>query len=1252
MKAADLPSLTPLRQTFPELPYHARRKCLGSRAMSLNPRRRQDRRGIALVIVLGFLVLITGFIVAFFSSVTTNSKSSYHYAKNVQTQQLAQSAVSVAMSQIKDATTQGPNVTWVSQPGMIRTFDASGSPVNSYRLYSSSTMKLSGSVNPESEVGVVQRKEWTSYPAHMVDLNKPARDAAGKLVYPILDPRASDPAERIEGYEFDPSAMGDNFVTASSPAPMPVRWLYVLARGDIVTGKELNKTSATFDAASKDNPVVGRIAFWTDDESCKVNINTAAGDEWTPNSTGYGTAAGSYWDVPRTFSAFDKQALANFQPAQGEYQRYPGHPATTYLSAVFPTLTRDEIGSVASRVQRGGSLGGTALAGSKVTSDADRLYASIEELIFDSDRQNQPVTKERLERGRFFLTAHSRAPEVNLFNLPRIAIWPIHRTDSTDTRTAFDRLIAFCSSIKQQPYFFDRSNADSPADDYTGRNVILYQYLQRLTNENIPGFGGKFSTKYTTDRDQILTEILDYIRSTNLYDDTVAAGKQFTNARTGQTSVNPGHGQVTPLRIGTTQGFGRFYTISEAALQFICTADQANAESNITEGAGKNRTLQQALTTDQRRIEAILLLEFFSPSQGWTGLAPDMQVRVKGLEKLSVNSTSLGFPDDASMPMTLTGTNIYHGRAWGGSAGFRFSLYASSTGRKLPARGFMPADSGLNATNKYPFVGVPITVSKQPDGWKMSFANSGELIIELYSGATAAQSAANLVQTLKVKFPSGEFPVPELVTKGTDKSVDGNGKTVAEATDAKNWWSFSADGAVSGQTGRIAHVNRSPGSNNAPLEGAFLRAEDVVRSMLPKHGDYRMIAARQTVPNTVFDEHPDYATKDEKMAHSLMEAVGLNYMQGADNKGRLVDNAPYDAAHVPDVPSNLEENDPNSETRLDRGDWDTGVAGVMDGAYINKPDEGNNYRGAAGNQLPYFDNNQAQEAGGATFFSPNRQMPSAVMFGSLSTGVLTDRSWRTLLFRPDTTAAASGQHTGATSPRDHLLLDLFWMPVVEPYAISEPFSTAGKINMNYQIAPFTYFKRTTALRALLKSERVTAIPTSDAGKYKGGSAGNYRFEIDADETLKAFDKRFAAGTNKPFRSASEICELYLVPTKQTLEGMPDFWASNGKLTGDNLRERPYASLYPRLTTKSNVYSVHFYVQTLQQLNRNVSGSWNTWDEKKDIVTGEYRGTTVIERYIDLEDPALPDFAQSGVDPEETLDKHCKLRVIMNRKFAP
>jgi uncharacterized protein (TIGR02600 family) len=633
-----------------------------------------------------------------------------------------------------------------------------------------------------------------------------------------------------------------------------------------------------------------------------------------------------------------------------------------------------------------------------------------------------------------------------------------------------------------------------------------------------------------------------------------------------------------------------------------------------------------------------------------------MQVRIKGLDKMSVNGTLLGFPSDATMRATLSGTSTYHGRAWGGSEGFRFQL----NGRKLPARGVMPADAGLTSSNGYPFVSIPITVTIPASGAQTMNFKGAELTVELYSGATAAQSADSLVQTLKVKFPDGTFPLPSLVTSGTAESKDSTGAVIANATDQRTWWTFSADGAVDSvgaggaatkNTGRIAHVNRSPGANNAPLEGAFIRAQDVIRSMVPQHGDYRLIAARQNVVNTVFVKHPAYSTVGTNLAHSLMEPVGFYYVQGADTGGKLVEGATYDAAHVPDLPSTI---DANSRTRLNRGDWDTGVAYVMDGAYINKPDEGNSYRGGTGAQIPYFDNNQAQE-GGPTFFSPNRQMPSPVMFGSLPTGVFADnngigRSWRTLLFRPDTAAGTAGTHDGAKAPKDHLLLDLFWMPVVEPYAISEPFSTAGKINLNTQVAPFTYIKRNTGLRALLKSVRVAAIPTADAAKYKGGSAGNYRHEVDADETLRQVEDRFKAGVNKPFRSASEICELFLVPEGKKLEDMTDYWNSTNKLTGDNLREWPYALLYPRLTTKSNTFTVHFWVQTLKQRNRDKTG-WNIWDEKTDVVTGEYRGSSIIERYVDLDDK-LPDFADPGTDDDETLDKHCKLRVLMTRKFAP
>lgn len=79
--------------------------------------------------------------------------------------------------------------------------------------------------------------------------------------------------------------------------------------------------------------------------------------------------------------------------------------------------------------------------------------------------------------------------------------------------------------------------------------------------------------------------------------------------------------------------------------------------------------------------------------------------------------------------------------------------------------------------------------------------------------------------------------------------------------------------------------------------------------------------------------------------------------------------------------------------------------------------------------------------------------------------------WQTLLFP-------------ASAKATHYYLDLFWMPVVEPYAISQPFSTAGKINLNYQIMPFTNIKRATAILALTEAEYVKAVPNTAAQLYK------------------------------------------------------------------------------------------------------------------------------------------------------------------------
>ncbi|CAN5482055.1 hypothetical protein BH09VER1_BH09VER1_53840 [soil metagenome] len=1201
----------------------------------------RSRSGFALVIVLAILVLLLALSVGFLTRAGMERITSKSYSVSSSARQLADNAVSLVQAQIRTASTQG---SWVSQPGMVRTFDAQGNLLQAFKLYSATDMISSG-------VGISAGKSadeppgtWGSDTALWTDLNAPVQTETG-YVYPILDPNAT-----VEGYAIT-SAPG---ATAVQQAPMPVRWLYVLQNGEITAPSGGSGPTATVPEEIPGNPIVGRVAFWTDDETCKVNINTAG--------------EGTYWDVPRarTNQEFD---FARKPPWKNEFQRYPGHPAMTSLSPVFPKPSgetdqtwAEKIYQIVPRIVGGGSTEGTVIptvATVALQSDTDRLYANIEELVFTPNRGNNAgLTQTQIERAKFFLTAHSQGPETNLFNLPRVACWPVFKDLAAGKVTAFDRLIAFGSSTGPStnllPYYFQREIASSPTNDISiPRNLQLYGYLQYLTNQDIPGFGGKFSAKYSDDRDQILTEIFDYIRSTNLYDETLSASNRFTP------DVNtPGHGFVAPTQYtppggSTTMGFGRTYTLSEVGIGLICnaTADDPATPAPADESYGSNNPATNkvlggsALNIGEKYIQAIFVPEFFCPMAGNTAILPNMRIEVDGLNLLTITNgatTASLFPEvsnGASASYTNNPMSYYAGANFGGNPGWRY--FGGS--KVSPARGNLPADSVSAGLTIYPFIGTPVKISAPATGGTMTF-NGGTITVRIYSSAVGG----NLLQTIAVRFPSSTtFPIPNLVNKPVGTSPP----TVV--TQKENWWAFSRTGAITGYRGRLDNIQRDPGYGIFPdatgaQAGAFFldNNTDVVRTVMPRHGDYRLVAAMPNVPATVFGKQNliNYDNQNVRMVSSLGNASQTELDQGYDRGGKYISTVTYPTLFAPDIPSDA------LQTPESTGDFDDCLPTVLDGPYVNKPDEGSNPTTGS----PYF--NTAYTAPGPVFFSPNRQMPSPGMFGSLPTGVKAAVPWRTLLFRHQV------GHFGASIPADHLLLDLFWMPVVEPYAISDRFSTAGKINMNYQILPFTYIERSTGLRALLKSEKVAAVPnnvfvpTPNLYKYPGGfSASEFRLAIDAAETLSQFKAKFDLGN--VFKSASEICDLDIVPTGQTVAGMSTFWnadpSTGHALTAENLRERIYTTLYPRLTTKSNTFTVHFRAQSLKKVPGSVSG---TWTEGKDLVTAEYRGAAVIERFIDANNPSIPDYAahsQNGtIASDPTLDTFYKWRVISNRQFAP
>ena len=206
----------------------------------------------------------------------------------------------------------------------------------------------------------------------------------------------------------------------------------------------------------------------------------------------------------------------------------------------------------------------------------------------------------------------------------------------------------------------------------------------------------------------------------------------------------------------------------------------------------------------------------------------------------------------------------------------------------------------------------------------------------------------------------------------------------------------------------------------------------------------------------------------------------------------------------------------------------------------------------------------------------------------------------------------------------------------------------GKINLNHQLLPFRHIHRAIALHALLKSERIIAVADRDAAKVKlagGFSNAVTRHPIDAIGTLKLWEASRQENA-RPFFSASEVCTLPLVPSgispDQTVLAS---WWNQHRLTGDNLKERPYTNLHTRLTTRSNAFRVHVMAQSLQ---KSTSTDPARWDEAQDQTVATWRGSALISRHVRAQD--LPDYVAAGNAP--SVDHFYSWSITSQRSFAP
>ena len=1390
--------------------------------------RHRSQRGIAIITVLAVLLLMTVLILAFFKMAQSELYDAQLYSESVRTRQLSDVVTSLVIAQIRQATNTelaGNRYTWASQPGAITQFhsvyrngtDYQNMAATVYKLYSSKSMTADGGV-PSDNLAFDVPPDWDERDAQFVDLNEPIYNSTKeRLYFPIIDPRGYAAkiqegkihSSNIEGFHYssvnsrnrqiagviEPGAVDED----QQRLPMPVEWMYMLADGTLGYLDDNNAFVPPNNGSVPDekNPIVARVAFWTDDETAKININVAS--------------EGAFWDIPRADSQTERE-YGRYQPARNEVYRYPGHPAGISLSTILypgsgdPTRTKaapylndfqyqrilelspksrwyNDGSGIGNRIPTRDEGGGSS-ASIKYIPGNSRLYATVDEMLFEgadpggersgTERRLNPIFEqnsralEAFEYGRHSLTVNSNAPEITLFGTPRICLWPMKderrpvlpgRQTAVPQQTYYDRLISFAATVGPRRYFWQKNNPGSRHNEIynasRGENMeLLDAYMMNLAKAPIPGYGGSFERKYGrgnkfSDTRQIMVQIWDYMRNTNLNDPLLNPSHHYnsiTSMRGGpaETRNRIGRGQIAGSCLcgGTSdhrdvwwqvfnpyaKGHGRVYTLTEVAMVF-----HARAASNGT--AIGDQYAGSALSAGEKLIEIGLLLETFSVAHGFTTIQPKSRIVVAGrvdvdnrdgnlfvaqedyptFQIKNIDDEWITFPvmrgtnpqdfqpnpnpdrrgqvRPGVMARWDSGDNYVGARFWGGHGGVRLfsadvegvvsgdNLFNPGSHQNQPqlvdtdtlAWRTVLEEQGPNQAEAVRIAernGLPQGIVVNAAAPTISFRGPKEpLAIVLYdTGKNRSSTVNNLIQVFYVSFdttnhPEGvmQIPAPQVPSDGTP---------------------FKWEDRI-----------RACGTDVNKL---ISRTSDTTRSMLISHGDFRLMSGRRVGTEEIWAKHPKFDDPSARHAHSLTAMDGSKLPGYSADRGYALrkDGTPVDYGpkqgpqayrYYPDFgvadPDSDEFFRRESREQIDyelsidpgvTGDWDAGIGAHIDGPYINRPDDGTNGADISGD--PYFDNVDKIDEVHRTFFAPNRVVASSGQLGSIATGIQMGIPWRTLLFRPDAEHFGSRNYPRIGDVPDHVMMDFFWMPVVEPFPISQPFATMGKVNLNYRIVPFDYIKRATAMHAVLKDQRMMAIKNDQGDKYLKQGGDNYRYPIDIPTTLLQFEDRFSRG--EVFRSATEICEIYMIPRtsgapndRNTLgtpkraeiggkgydyPTMRDFWKEHS-LTADNVKERTYTNIYPRVTTKSNVFKTHMIVESIQKVR---SVAHDVFDPERDQITGRWRGSAVIERNID---PAkiepgpgsVPDYFQ---DPKfnvlPSMEAFYAYRVLDIKEFNP
>ncbi|TLD70696.1 hypothetical protein FEM03_10305 [Phragmitibacter flavus] len=413
--------------------------------------------GAALIMTVILLALITVMVMGFANLVRNETASASSHQGRGRALLFAQMGTDMVTSTLRNLTAD-PSLTWASRPGALIT----ALPEHPTKL-------------------VVQTDLHSGMPsARLLDVTSDVKE-----IFRPANLNVSTLHDNGSHLITDQSLAG-----GSSPISLPLRWVYLRQDGSVDFAEEPDLTD-------EDNPVTGRFAYWADDESSKVNINTA----WKRNAPGDSNTAENY-------NSF-----------------FPTHPSGVDLASVFAEAD-SSLDAEAARLKADflhayitPNHRYTDMAGS-----AGRFFNDLSEMRRLDHLPGSPGGfATALSNSKFQLTHYNHDPDTTFFNEPRFVLTT---QEKYAPRNPDGTLMRDANGV---PYFLDILNvANSDPGEASSQNLSrvkldktirkLITYLQRVDWPMTSNETASLQSKYYPGTNelrltQLALNILEYVRS-------------------------------------------------------------------------------------------------------------------------------------------------------------------------------------------------------------------------------------------------------------------------------------------------------------------------------------------------------------------------------------------------------------------------------------------------------------------------------------------------------------------------------------------------------------------------------------------------------------------------------------------------------------------------------------------------------------------------------------------------------------------